>query len=63
MALISELSGVKIEYCPVSAEGLMDVKSDDVEILTGRKPMTARELAKNYSYIWTEHVTNWKDIR
>lgn len=45
------------------AEGLMDVASDDVELLTGQKPMTARELAKNYSYIWENHVTNWKDIR
>lgn len=102
VALISELSGRDIEYCPVSheeffayldsmhiprtatgdyslspvpwcgndmvtnegsiAEGLMDVKSDDVEILTGQKPLTARELAKNYSYIWEKNVTNWKDI-
>ena len=101
--LISELSGRKIEYCPVSheeffayldsmhipreatgdyskspvpwcgndmvtnessiAEGLMDVHSDDVELLTGRKPMTARELAKNYSYIWENNITNWKDIK
>lgn len=38
------------------------VHSDDVELLTGRKPMTARELAHNYSYIWENHVTNWKDI-
>lgn len=45
------------------AEGLMDVASDDVELLTGQKPMTARELAQNYSYIWENHVTNWKDIR
>lgn len=45
------------------AEGLMDVASNDVELLTGQKPMTARQLAKNYSYIWENHVTNWKDIR
>lgn len=102
-AMISDLSGIHIEYCPVSheeffqyldsmhiprtatgdyskspvpwcgndmvtneasiAEGLMDVKSDDVEKLTGQKPMTARELAKNYSYIWENHVTNWRDIK
>lgn len=94
--LISELSGRKIEYCPVSheeflhiwipctdyskspvpwcgndmvtnegsiAEGLMDVHSDDVELLAGRKPMTARELAKNYSYILENNITNWKDIK
>ncbi|KXT79652.1 NmrA family NAD(P)-binding protein [Streptococcus panodentis] len=102
-AIISDLSGISIEYCPVShqefydyldsmhipreatgdysqspvpwcgndmvtneasiAEGLMDVPSDDVEILTGQKPMTARELAKNYAYIWEEKICNWKDIR
>lgn len=45
------------------AEGLMDVLSDDVELLTGIKPLTARELAKNYSYIWENHITNWKDIK
>lgn len=102
VALINDLSGEDIEYCPVSheeffayldsmhipreatgdyslspvpwcgndmvtnegsiAEGLMDVHSDDVELLTGRKPMTARELAKNYSYIWEKRVTNWREI-
>lgn len=102
-SLISELSGINIEYCPVDkneffdyldsmhiprdtdqdfskspvpwcgndmvtneasiAEGLMDVHSDAVELLTGRKPLTARELAKEYSYIWENKVTNWKDIK
>ena len=102
VALINDLSGEDIEYCPVSheeffayldsmhipreatgdyslspvpwcgndmvtnegsiAEGLMDVHSDDVELLTGRKPMTARELAKNYGYIWEKRVTNWREI-
>lgn len=102
VALINDLSGEDIEYCPVSheeffayldsmhipreatgdyslspvpwcgndmvtnegsiAEGFMDVHFDDVELLTGRKPMTARELAKNYSYIWEKRVTNWREI-
>jgi len=101
--LISELSGKRIEYCPVGheeffayldsmhiprtatgdfskspvpwcgndmvtneasiAEGLMDVQSNDVELLTGEKPQTARALARKYSYIWEDGVTNWKDIR
>ncbi|MGI6229296.1 MAG: NmrA family NAD(P)-binding protein [Tractidigestivibacter sp.] len=101
--MVSDLSGIKIEYCPVNkdeffeyldsmhiprtatgdysrspvpwcgndmvtneysiAEGLMDVPSDDIERVTGKKPMTARELAKSYSYIWENHVTNWKDIK
>jgi NAD(P)H dehydrogenase (quinone) len=102
VALISELSGKNIEYCPVShteffeyldsmhiprtatgdysqspvpwcgndmvtneasiAEGLMDVPSNAIELLTGQKPKTAREIAKNYSYIWEKNITNWKDI-
>ena len=45
------------------AEGLMDVQSNAVEELTGRKPITAREIAKNYSYIWEDNVKDWKDIR
>lgn len=43
-------------------EGLMDVCSNDVELLTGRKPKTAKEIAKNYAYIWEKGITNWKDI-
>lgn len=102
VALISELSGKNIEYCPVShveffeyldsmhiprtatgdysqspvpwcgndmvtneasiAEGLMDVPSNAIELLTGQKPKAAREIAKNYSYIWEKNITNWKDI-
>ena len=45
------------------AEGLMDVKSNDVELLTGQKPKTARELAKRYEYIWKNNIQNWKDIK
>lgn len=102
-ALISELSGRDIKYCPVEnqeffeyldsmniprdtdqdfskspvpwcgndmvtneasiKEGLMDVHSDAVEKLTGRKPQTAREIAQNYSYIWENNIQNWKDIK
>lgn len=103
VALISELSGIELTYCPVSheeffayldsmhiprtatgdyslspvpwcgndmvtnegsiAEGLMDVQSDAVELLTGHKPKTARQIAQKYSYIWENKVTNWKDIK
>ena len=45
------------------AEGLMDVPSNDVELLTGQKPLTAKELAKNYSYIWEKNITNWRDVQ
>ncbi len=45
------------------AEGLMDVQSTDVELLTGRKPKTARELAKDYAYIWENNIQNWRDIK
>lgn len=102
-AMISDMSGRKIEYCPVSheeffkyldsmhiprtatedfskapvpwcgndmvtnegsiAEGLMDIASTDIEDVTGKKPSTARELAKNYTYIWENNVTHWRDIK
>lgn len=45
------------------AEGLMDVPSTDIEDVTGKKPSTAAELAKNYAYIWENHVTHWRDIK
>lgn len=45
------------------AEGLMDVQSNDVEILTGQKPLTAKELANNCSYIWEKNITNWRDVQ
>jgi len=44
------------------AEGLMDVSSNAIELLTGQKPKTVREIAQNYSYIWEKNITNWKDI-
>lgn len=102
-AMISDLSGRQIEYCPVSheefykyldsmhiprtatedfslspvpwcgndmvtnegsiAEGLMDVVSHDIEEVTGQKPATARELAKNYAYICENNVRHWRDIK
>jgi NAD(P)H dehydrogenase (quinone) len=45
------------------AEGLMDVPSTDIEDITGKKPSTARELAKNYAYIWENNITHWRDIK
>ncbi|MCB2362338.1 NmrA family NAD(P)-binding protein [Clostridium estertheticum] len=44
-------------------DGLLDVKSDAVEKLTGLKPKTAKEIVWEYSYMWEENVTNWKDMR
>ncbi|GAU75607.1 NmrA family NAD(P)-binding protein [Fusibacter sp. 3D3] len=101
--IISELSGIQIEYCPVNheafyehldslniprdwngdfskspvpwcsndmvtneasiAEGLMNVISDDVEKLTGEKPKGVKEIANNFSYIWEQRITNWKDMK
>ncbi|NDL65837.1 NmrA family NAD(P)-binding protein [Acerihabitans arboris] len=100
--LVSDVSGINIEYCPVEkdaffdyldsiniprdteqdfskspvpwcgndmvtneasiAEGLMDVRSDDVFSLTGKQPFTPRELLHKYSYIWEKRITHWKDI-
>lgn len=44
------------------AEGQMGVVSHDVELLTGRKPLEVRDLLDEYSYVWKEKVTNWKQM-
>lgn len=36
------------------AEGFLDVSSNDVELLTGRKPITPRELAEGYKGMWSQ---------
>ena len=40
----------------------MGVISHDVELLTGRKPLEVRDLLDQYSYVWKEKVTNWKQM-
>ncbi|MDW6001905.1 NmrA family NAD(P)-binding protein [Vibrio mangrovi] len=44
-------------------DGLLDVASDDFEILTGRKPQTARDIVMDSAYVWENKVTNWKQMR
>ena len=44
------------------AEGQMGVVSHDVELLTGRKPLEVRDLLDEYSYMWKNKVTNWKQM-
>lgn len=44
-------------------DGMLDVKSDAIEKLTGQKPKRAKEIVCDYQYIWEERITNWKDIR
>ncbi len=43
-------------------DGLMDVETDTVEKLTGRKPLTARDLIDKYSFVWRDRVTNWGEL-
>lgn len=45
------------------AEGLMDVRSDDVFLLTGKRPFTPRDLVHRYRYIWERRIAHWKDIQ
>lgn len=44
-------------------KGLNNFKSDDVEQLTGRKPLSAREVVKNSSYIWEQNIKSWREMR
>ncbi len=44
-------------------DGLLDVVSNDVELLTGRKPKTARDIVMESAYVWEEKVDNWKYMR
>lgn len=45
------------------AEGLFNVKSNDVKILTGDAPKTVVEVIENYDYIWKDHITNWDQMK
>lgn len=44
------------------SEGQMGIVSHDVELLTGRKPLEVRDLLDQYSYVWRDKVTNWKQL-
>lgn len=44
-------------------DGLLDIPSNDVEILTGKKAKTARDIINDSSYVWEEKVTNWSQMR
>lgn len=44
------------------AEGQMGVVSHDVELLTGRKPLEVRDLLDEYSYVWRNKISNWKQM-
>ncbi|AFS01011.1 NmrA family NAD(P)-binding protein [Lentilactobacillus buchneri] len=45
------------------ADGLLDVKSDDIEELTGAKPKTPEEVIGEFDYIWKDHITNWRQMK
>lgn len=40
------------------SNGQMGVVTNDVEKLTGRKPLTIDDLIDEYSYVWRDHLTN-----
>ena len=44
-------------------EGLMNVESNAVEILTGKPAKTAAEIIEESAYVWREHVTNWSQMK
>ncbi|MGW9529135.1 NmrA family NAD(P)-binding protein [Paenibacillus terrae] len=44
-------------------EGLLNVKSDAIEVLTGQKPKTARDIVGKYKYIWENHIRSWRDMK
>lgn len=43
-------------------EGLMDVETNNVELLTGQKPLGASELIEKYSFVWREQVKSYWDL-
>lgn len=43
-------------------DGLMAIEADTVERLTGRKPLTARDLIEQYSFVWKNRVTKYGDL-
>lgn len=44
-------------------DGLFNVKSNDIEFLTGQKPKTAMDIAEKFDYIWKDHITNWRQMK
>lgn len=45
------------------ATGLMNVPSNDVELLTGEKPKRADEIAPLYKPMWEADINNWLKIK
>jgi len=43
--------------------GRMNREVSHIELLTGKKPMSIREVVKNSSYIWEQNIRNWNDMR
>ncbi|MDH2926763.1 NAD(P)H-binding protein [Lonepinella koalarum] len=44
------------------AEGQMGIVTHDVEKLTGHKPREVRDLLDEYSYVWKNKVSHWRDL-
>jgi NAD(P)H dehydrogenase (quinone) len=43
-------------------DGLMAVETDTVEKLTGRTPLTARDLVDTYNYVWKERISSFFEM-
>lgn len=44
------------------SEGQMGIVTHDVELLTGRKPLEVSDLLDQYSYVWKNKVSHWRDL-
>lgn len=44
------------------SEGQMGIVTHDVETLTGRKPLEVTDLLDQYSYVWKNKVSHWRDL-
>lgn len=43
-------------------DGLLNINSNDVEFLTGKKAKTARDIVQDSAYVWEDNVTNWSQM-
>lgn len=44
-------------------DGLLNIPANDVELLTGKKAKTAKDIIQDSSYVWEEKVMNWSQMR
>lgn len=44
------------------SENKMAIITNDVEILTGKKPLEVEDLIDKYSYVWKKNIKSWKEM-